>query len=255
MARVRCFMHSTRRKSIIVVAMCVVASIAGAGAAAAIADTVPAAASYQEATLKFTQTEPGRPSGLALRVDYVNPDDPDGKPPAVRKVVQTLARGARIDTGAPALCTATDAELILLGPSACPAGSVVGRGVITLDTGLPDPARFLTEQVTFLNNTGELILVTQDSQTGARLVTRAQVEGRRITTEAPPLLPGAPPDGMAIDVVRADLRKIVTSRGGERRSYITTPARCPTSGHWVNTIEFSYDDGTQSERTRSRCRR
>lgn len=208
-----------------------------------------AAGSNQTASLRFTTDQPGKPSGLRLRVDYVNPDDPEGKPPAVRKVVQTLAEGARIDTGAPARCTATDAELILTGPAACPTGSVVGAGLLTIDTGLPEPARFLTEDVTFLNNIDELIFVTEDRQTGARLVTRAVVEGRRIVTEAPPLLPGAPPDGAAIDVVRADLRKVVTARG----SYVSTPARCPASGYWTNTIEFTYDDGTQTVRSRSRC--
>lgn len=237
--------HRFRGVCLLAAVMIALAPLGGAPASGS-----TAAGSNQTASLRFTTDEPGTPSGLRLRVDYVNPDAPEGKPPAVRKVVQTLAEGARIDTSAPLRCTAT-AELMLTGPAACPAGSFVGTGLLTIDTGLSEPARFLTEDVTFLNNTDELIFVTQDRQTGARLVTRAVVDGRRIVTEAPPLLPGAPPDGAAIDVVRADLREVVTARG----SYVSTPARCPTSGYWTNTIEFTYDDGTQTVRSRSRCQR
>ena len=35
------------------------------------------------------------------QIDYVNPDDRDAKPPAVRRVVEVLASGSRIDTSVP----------------------------------------------------------------------------------------------------------------------------------------------------------
>jgi hypothetical protein len=214
-----------------------------------------ASGAYQTAELTFTESAPGRPSGLRLRIDYRNPDDPAAKPPAVRRVVQVLARGARVDTGAPARCTASDAELILLGRSACPAGSVVGHGFIRLDTGFPRPGRYLREDVTFLNDTHQLIFLTRDRQTGARAVTRARVEGRRVVSEAP-LLPGTPPDGAAVDVVRAELPRLVRMRDGTTRSYVTTPGHCPDRGYWLNRIHFAYRDGThQSERTRVPCDR
>jgi hypothetical protein len=210
---------------------------------------------YQTASLRFVETTPGRASGYRVRIDYTNPDDPEAKPPSVRKVVEVFARGTRIDTGAPARCGASDAELMLVGRSACPRGSIVGNGFIKLDTGIPGPGRYLKEDVTFLNNTNELIYLTKDRANGARVVVRAQVRGNRVISEAP-LLPGAGTDGTAIDVVRGNFPKLVRMRDGHRRAYVTTPQQCPPRGSWVNRIRFAYHDGTtQTERTRNRCGR
>ena len=208
---------------------------------------------YQTASLRFVESEPGRPSGYRVRIDYSNPDDPKAKPPSVREVVEVFARGTRIDTGAPERCVASDAELTLRGRSACPPDSIVGTGFIRLDTGVPGPGRFLREDVTFLNKTGQLIYLTQDRATGARTVVRARVRAHRVVTEAP-LLPGAAPDGTAIDVVRGDFPKLVRMRDGRRRAYVTTPERCAARGYWANRVRFAYHDGTtQREMTRNRC--
>ncbi|WP_109506924.1 hypothetical protein [Nocardioides speluncae] len=213
------------------------------------------AGSYQAASLRFTTTKPGRPTGLAFRVDYVNPGDPSAKPPAVREVFEVLAEGARFDTRAPARCTASDAELMLQGAAACPAGSRVGTGYLRLDTGLPAPARYIEADITFLNNIGELIFVNTDRLTGARVVVRAAVTARTALSRAP-FLPGTPPDGAAVDVARGFFPTKVTWRGGVRRSYVTTPGTCPRSRVWVNLVRFTYDDGTvQTVRTRNACER
>ena len=65
-----------------------------------------------------------------------------------------LPRGARYDASVPASCTADDATLMLQGAEACPADSVVGGGVITVDTGVPGPARFVTADAVFLRMVG-----------------------------------------------------------------------------------------------------
>jgi hypothetical protein len=210
---------------------------------------------YQTASLGFVETAPGRASGYRVRIDYTNPADPGAKPPSVRRVVELFARGTRIDTRAPARCGATDAELMLVGRSACPRRSIVGTGFIRLDTGAPGPGRYLKEDVTFLNNTNQLIYLTRDRATGARTVLRARVRDHRVISEAP-LLPGAPPDGTAIDVVRGNFPKLVRMRDGHRRAYVTTPARCPARGFWTNRVHFAYHDGTtQTETTRDACGR
>ena len=204
----------------------------------------------QEASLELTSAKPGKSTGLELRIDYVNPSDPAAKPPAVRRVVETIARGARFDTGAPDLCTASDLELMMLGPDACPSGSIVGSGEITLDTGLPG-ARRLTSNVTFLNNTGQLIFLASLPPAPVRLVIRAS-QGKRAAISEAPFLPGTLPDGAAIDTVSVELDRIVTERG----SYITTPRRCPRARRWVNRTSFTYADGvTETVATRQRCRR
>jgi hypothetical protein len=209
--------------------------------------------SRQDASISFTETKPGVSTGVELRIDYVNPADPEAKPPAVRTVVTELAPGARYDTGAPELCTASDAELMALGTAACPPGSVVGQGTITLDTGVAGPDRFIVSDTTFLNNTGELIFLNTERQGGGRVVVRGVVGERTVTTEAP-FLPGSPPDGTAIDTVEINESAISAQSTAGARNYITTPPECPASGYWVNRIHFTYYDGvTQTVETQSPC--
>lgn len=204
----------------------------------------------QKAEMSFTTERPDRSSGLELSIDYRDPSDRDAKPPAVRQVVEKLARGARFDTGVPGLCTASDGELMAEGASACPGDSRVGTGVITFDTGFPGPARFLVVDVVFLNDTDQLIFLSTPRGVGARVVSRSSV-GKRTISGSVPTLPGTPPDGAAIDTVEAELEPL--ERRG--RSYIRTPRECPDGGRWVNTIRFTYADGvSQRVRTANRCR-
>jgi hypothetical protein len=209
------------------------------------------AASRQSAELTFGKKRPGVGTGVSVGIDYVNPADPSAKPPAVRRVVIQPAPGARFDTSVPDACTATDAQLTAQGESACPPGSKVGEGVVTVDTGIPGPGRFVTADVDFLNNTNELIYVNTIRGTLARTVIRAQVSSNQIVTDAG-MLPGTPPDGGAIDTVQVHFPPFI--RDG--RAYVTTPPACPRSRVWVNRISFTYSDGVQqSVDSPSPCKR
>lgn len=234
------------------------AAVGAVCAAVALAGTAPAraeAGSRQSAKVVFVENRPGVPSGLAFDVDYVNPSDPNGKPPAVRTVFETLAQDARLDTTVPARCDASDAQLMALGDSACPAESKVGTGYIRIDTGFPEPNRFFDVDVTFLNNTDQLIFLSRERKTGARVVSRAAIQGNHLTSMAPPL-PGTPPDGGALDVVHTRFDAISREVGGVRRGYITTPSACPRGGTWTNTLAFTYADGvTQTVASQSPCTR
>ncbi len=88
---------------------------AAGGATSAGGVTVDSERDYQTASLRFIESTPGRPSGYRVRIDYANPDDPEAKPPSVRKVVEIFPPGTRIDTRAPARCAASDVELMLRG--------------------------------------------------------------------------------------------------------------------------------------------
>lgn len=232
---------------------CTVGLAATSGAPAA--GPAPAYAPRQSATFEFTKQRPGASTGTRLEIDYVNPDDSAAKPPAVRRVVLRLARGARFDTGAPASCSATDAELMASGEAACPPESRVGDGQTTVDSGVPGPSRFVEAKIDFFNNTDELVYINTVSDTEARTVIRAQVTRRKVITDVA-MLPGTPPDGGAIDTVSTfdpPLSRIVD---GERRSYVTTPPRCPARGTWHNRVFFTYSDGvTARVLTESPCRR
>lgn len=223
-------------------------AVLGSVAAAPAADD-----SRQSATYMLTEQRPASGTSERFFFDYVNPADPQGKPPAVRRVVTILPRGARFDSSVPALCTASDAELTAEGGAACPPESAIGGGVITVDTGLPGEGRIITADVEFFNNTDEFIYVNTVRGTEARTIIRAAVEGRRTVTDAD-MLPGTPPDGGAIDTVDIEVQNVTSPAGG---NYITTPKRCrgrKADPHWTTRVEFTYADGvTQTVPTHTPC--
>lgn len=185
----------------------------------------------------WTSTVPGTSTGRQYAVDFVNPADPTGKPPSVSHVHLQLPAGARFDTDAIDRCPATDAQLMLIGPAACPPASELGTMAITFDTGFPGPGRYLDVGVTFFNEHGELIFLSQDQRTGARTVSRATVTSSTLDADLP-LLPGTPPDG-ADKTERATFSAASTARG----NYLTTPPVCPASGEWVESETYTYRDG------------
>jgi hypothetical protein len=212
-----------------------------------------AGGSRQEAHYTLSSHRPHHGTSEHFVFDYRNPNDPKGKPPAVRRVVTILPRYAHYNPAIPGSCTASDAELMAQGAKACPKGSALGGGVVTVDTGIPGPERIVTADVKFFNNAtdrrGEFIYLNTVRGSGARTVIRADVKRRKTITQAG-MLPGTPPDGGAIDTV--DLKvKAVHSRKGD---YITTPRRCPARGFWRTRVRFTYgDDVTQTVPDRTRC--
>jgi len=214
-------------------------------------------ASRQSASLKFTVERPNAATGVRIAIDYRNPNDPDAKPFAVRRVVTELARGSRTNTRVPARCGASDAQLMAQGAGACPDRSIVGGGRLSTDNGVPGPSRMIRNRVTLINNRRELIFLTRSTNTPApmRLVVRADAEGRKTTTTVPPV-PGGPPDGfLAIDRVKLRMQKLSRRIDGERRAYVRTPHSCPGSERWVSAFRFGYRDGvTQTVTSRTPCR-
>ena len=198
---------------------------------------------YPTSSYTLTQERPGRGSSERFLFDYVNPADPAGKPPAVQRVTTILPKGARYDTSVPGACTASDAELMLAGGAACPGDSAIGGGVVTVDTGFPEPGRFVTADVEFFNNADEFIYVNTVRDTGARTIIRAEVTDRLTITETG-MLPGAPPEGGSIDTVDVTVEGARRRVDGERRHYITTPPRCPKDRTWTARVRFEYGDGT-----------
>ena len=233
-------------------------AVAGALALGAVAYAAYGDYDRQAASFTLTEQRPGRGTAAQLVFDYQNPDDPNAKPPAVRRVVTILPRGARFDTSVPEQCTATDAELMAEGGAACPPGSAVGGGVVTVDTGFPGDARIVTADVEFFNNADELIFLNTVRGSAARTVIRAAAEPRRTITE-PGMLPGTPPDGGAIDTVDIHIDNVTREVDGALRNYITTPRVCrgrKHDRHWTTRVQFAYGDGvTQTVPTRTPCLR
>src|SRR5689334_21655548 len=80
----------------------------------------------QTAAVAFTTAKPGAPSGSRFDAtwrDPAQPNNPDAKPPAVQTMIVSFAPGTVIDTSAVTRCSASDAELMLFGATACPSAS------------------------------------------------------------------------------------------------------------------------------------
>jgi hypothetical protein len=206
------------------------------------------AVSRQTASVRFTTTAPGSVTGVVWKLDYRNPEDPSGKPPAVARTIATFPVGTKFDTGAPVACRASDAELALEGGAACPAQSRVGTGALDVDSGSLVEAlvpRIIRNDVTNLSRPGQSILLTEATNTAVhtRTVTRARVSGRTVTTDVPPL-PGAPPPDPFLALKRFRLSVAPLTRAG--RSYVRTPPTCPRSRTWTSTLVFEYRDGVRT---------
>ena len=226
------------------------AAIALAAQASAVSE--PPRQTYSE---RFTTDVPGTATGRAYAIEWVNPDDPDGKPPAFSHLHVELAKGARFDTSALPHCRASDAELMAAGPSGCPAESKVAVDETVIDSGFAEPGRYFTTDLVFFNNENELVLVATVRENGARVVLRAQVGERTIDLDVP-MLPGTPPDGGAAKRQRGEWYALSSVRDGKRVNYLTTPPTCPASGFWVNRITWTYRDGVEQTReSRSPCKR
>jgi hypothetical protein len=212
----------------------------------------------QSASLTFTTTTPGAPTGSVLSIDWTNPNDPNAKPYAVKTLIVQFAAGSALDTTVPEQCKASDAQLEALGAAACPPGSEVARGTIVTDSGGdagPFP-RFINVAATNFNNQGELIGVGDATNAPlvpgvTRTVTHSKLTGNSFSTDFPAFQTGSPPDGYnALKSLRISASAI--ERDG--RAYGRTPPTCPAGGSWTNKLTFIYQDGvTQTVLPTSPC--
>lgn len=190
-------------------------------------------------SLKFASQTPATATGATLHA-VVHRGSPNAKPSGLRREVLDLPPGARFDGSAVPACGASNQQIQLEGPSACPAASEVGSGTLQVDMGIPaDPE---TADVTIFNwGKGTIEIVTAPG-TGATLaIDRGDFTGPGELTNHPPTAPGGPPD-FETDVSEADF--VYNQRvgpGGD--GFITTPRTCPHRGVWVSRISYSTADG------------
>jgi hypothetical protein len=201
---------------------------------------------------QFTTTAPGAPSGRMFHDEFFNAQDASAKPPPVQHVHVQLPHGARFNWRAVPLCTASDAQLMAEGESACPAASKVGSEVYSFDTGVEGPNRIVTSDIAFLNNKDELIILTRERQSGTRVATRGKLGPETFDFDLPPL-PGTPPDGGADKLEDA---KYPVSVGHSGKAWLTTPPTCPATGKWTFRVDYTFRNGEKITKTSdSPCRR
>jgi hypothetical protein len=222
-------------------------TVAALLAAAAIAPSAAAAEPTARVEYRdtFTTRAPGAPSGRLFFDEFFDAHDPNAKPPAVQHFHFELPKGARFDTKAVPACGATDAQLMAQGPEACKPGSQVGTEVFSFDTGVDGPNRLVTSDITFLNDPGELIILTQERQTGTRVVVRGKVGPETLDFDISPL-PGTPPEGGADK--REDGTYPITT-GSDGKAWLTTPPTCPASREWTLRATYTFRNGEKVTKT------
>ena len=198
----------------------------------------------------FTSHRPASPTGVRFSATFHAPRDPRGRPPFMRRLVVHPPRGLRFDTSVPKRCTATDAELALRGPAACPPASRVGRGStegLFLFPGSDQVFHHFRHRTYVLNNTREQILLVESE---GFTVVRGRIRPDGTTVFEPPTcFPKAAGVDCADDyIVQLEtttvLRPYAKRSGGRVRSYVTTPPRCPARGYWLTTARFWWSDGS-----------
>ncbi len=130
--------------------------------------TAGAAPLRQTGTIAFGTFGPASPTSLSESATYRNPDDPNAKPPAVRRIVVRYPAGFRIDTSVPGQCHASDQQLETGGGGACPSDSRVGSGDTDLATGFPGPAPTFQLDLEVYNNRDRRKDRAPSSASGAR---------------------------------------------------------------------------------------
>ena len=207
--------------------------------AASLASGSLAASSRASAiAIQFTSKKPGTETAMTLRIRFTKPGDPNAKPSPIRRLQIDAPTGTVFHTSKVPACRASDAEVMALGPGACPSASRIGDGTITVITGFGEPFDPFVSPTPVFNDGRGWLEVSQTPSTPAITVavTRLAVSGSRISGDIGQA-PGGPPDGQSA-VSNVELG-FPASTG-----YVTTPPTCPANGKWVTTGTFTFGDGT-----------
>ena len=188
--------------------------------------------------LTFTSTTPGAPTGVHVDLRFGDPIGSDHKPLQLTSARIQLPKGTVIDTSARPQCTAPDPVLQTAGTLGCPSDSQVGSGSLEGETGFGPPVDPLVGDDTVFNGDDELIeiITPPGAPAPAAGVDRLTIKGSTLTAH-PPSVPGGPPD-WTTNIKRITF--VIPVHG----AYITTPPRCPASGHWRTVATFKFADGS-----------
>jgi hypothetical protein len=203
----------------------------------------PGSGPHETIDQTFTASTPATSTGLGWTSAYHAAGDPSSPPPPMTKMVFYPPAGFRYDTNALGKCTATDAELSLRGPAACPADSRLGDGTTEGLFLVP----FMHDQVfdhfkhhlDIFNNTNEqVMLVESEGWTVVR--GKFQPDGSE-EFDSTTCFPASPTGQCADDyIIQLGSTTSIPEHGG----YATTPATCPAEGYWTTTVRFWWADGT-----------
>jgi hypothetical protein len=178
---------------------------------------------------------------------FVNPTDPNGKPYAVQNMVIHAPEGSAVDTTTLPQCQATDAEIYLEGPAACPSDTFLGGGFAVSDSGPNSPSRYSRTTISNFNNQDEIVGIgVNDDIPVIKTIDRSRYDyQQRTLTSTFPLFPG-PPDPSTNEpyIPISELSVTFPAHVSGDKAYNRTPPTCPPSREWTFVIDFIYRDGT-----------
>ncbi|HEX8051629.1 MAG TPA: hypothetical protein VF517_01455 [Thermoleophilaceae bacterium] len=187
---------------------------------------------------RYTTAQPNAPTGFSFSGTYHAANDPSADPPYMRKMTFYSPAGLRYDTSVPDRCTATDVQLQVQGPAACPEGSRLGGGTAR--------GKFMGSEskldVDVFNNAGEQVMLIHSPLIAT--VSRGRIaDDGSIEYASPTCYPALVtcPTDTALQL-GSDIVTQPYTRDG--RSYTTTPPRCPKSGYWESPVRFWWADGS-----------
>jgi hypothetical protein len=216
--------------------------LAGASTASAGVATGP----RERVDHRFTTTKPGSPTGSHFDATYHAAGNADAHPPYMRKMVFYTPPGLRYDTSVPERCTASDLQLAAFGAAACPEGSKLGSG--TTDTAFMGGPSTSSGLDLFNNENEQIILARSPFIT---TIVRGRIHpDQSVEFASPTCYPSVPGVQCPVDNVlqlRSSMRSASYTRtvDGVRRSWITTPPKCPKSKRWRASIRWWWADGTE----------
>lgn len=223
----------------------------------------PAAGPRETIDQRFTTQTPGSPAGIRFEGKFHRAGDSKGRPPYLQRMVFHPPRGMRYDTSVPKRCTASDAELQIMGPAACPAGSRLVRGSSEGQFMVPFSEeavfhRFRHRTHVFNNTNEQIVLIESEGFTVVR--GRIRADGS-LVFETPTCFPVNPAGECVDDYIRllattSWIPPYTRKAAGRVRSYAKTPPRCPARGHWLTRVRFRFANGAvDTVATRQPCRR
>ena len=213
----------------------------------------PGSGPHETIDQTFTQSTPGTPTGLGWSSSYHAAGDPSSPPPPMNRMVFYPPAGFRYDTGALGQCTATDAELSLRGPAACPADSRLGEGttegLFLFPFAHDQVFDHFNHHLDVMNNANEQVLLVESE---GWTVQRGKLNpDGSLEFNATTCFPASPTGQCPDDyIIQLGSRTTIPEHGG----YATTPPTCPAEGYWTTTVRFWWaDDTTESVDTHQPC--
>lgn len=196
--------------------------------------------------LRFAEQASATPTRWTLHLRYKAAGDPEAKPYAIRRLSLRPPAGTRLNAATHPGCDATNAEIQLLGDRACPPGSRIGTGRLTVMTGFGPPLDPYATKLSLFSTRDGMIEVIKDVYLDAVLAIERLTLQDGAVTLPPAVVPGGPPDGK---IAARDIDWDMTSA-----AWLTTPPRCPADGRWTSTGTFTFDDGaTVTETSTTPC--